>query len=1002
MAYYFRTHAGYLSLFGHLEGRSLRNNQIGAITAVTSHFSLSGEPALVAMPTGSGKSAVLMALAFALRPIRVLVVTPSVIVREQLAEGFGSLAILRGTGALSQDCPLPAVHEVTGYLETEADWAALEKFDVVVASPPSVSPREGKVARPPEGLFDLILVDEAHHEQAPTWQTLLECFPGARRVLCSATPFRNDRQALGARIVYHYPLEQAQKDGIFGQITFVPVQPGPNEDADVVIAQKAQALLNEDKKAGLDHRIMVRTSGKARAAALRKVYAEHTTLRLQEIHSGLTVKNIKKRIQALRDGELDGVICVDMMGEGFDFPNLKIAAIHAPHKSLPVTLQFIGRFARTGATGAPLGDARFIAEEHRIQHDEFRLFTSDPDDPDWREIIANLTDRRVQREVEKQEFLDTFEQTTTPPDRVKAARALSLGRLKPFHHVQVYQLPQESNFDLYGKPSLLPVIYAEVSADLKVAVLVWDEVKTPRWLKAPLLCDTRHHLAVVYFDEERRLLFLSSSQKETDIYEALLAGFAPDGAYEVHAPQLRRVMTGWKAPEIYSVGMRNRQAAIGQESYRILAGGAAHFAVSPRDGRRFTRGHAYGADVLETGKKTLGISSSYAKIWSLQYGELDTFIAWCRELAAKLGDSAADAQPAPLDLLDGGTVITVLPDPSVHMPMLADWPHDIYHHSNGELELTLQAPGQAPISLHPSELELRVRPEQSTVDALRFDIIHGDHAIACQLELTPQPRHSVLPGQSVTIERRHHNRPSTGLGLLLDSFAPSFWYDDLSHLTRNIAFKKLEFEPKVPDNVVKSLDWTAAGVDITAEVTCETPGLISIQNYLEEQLRGKHQIVFFDHDNGEAADYITLDLVEDEHNPVRIGLYHCKGTKPPRGGGPAAPGNRVEDLYEVLGQAVKCMRFRDRRLLLKHMLHREKKRPSKGRASRFVTGDQAELQRILTMPGHLVLPITVWVVQPGLDYERARKDPDPKTRTLFDNVLHFVLEQGSLFKVMCS
>lgn len=35
------------------------------------------------------------------------------------------------------------------------------------------------------------------------------------------------------------------------------------------------------------------------------------------------------------------------MGEGFDFPFLKIAAIHAPHQSLAVTLQFIGRFART-------------------------------------------------------------------------------------------------------------------------------------------------------------------------------------------------------------------------------------------------------------------------------------------------------------------------------------------------------------------------------------------------------------------------------------------------------------------------------------------------------------------------------------------------------------------------------------------------------------------------------------------------------------------------------
>ncbi|WP_346763412.1 hypothetical protein [Escherichia sp. E4694] len=35
-----------------------------------------------------------------------------------------------------------------------------------------------------------------------------------------------------------------------------------------------------------------------------------------------------------------------MLGEGYDLPNLKIAALHDHHKSLAVTLQFIGRFTR--------------------------------------------------------------------------------------------------------------------------------------------------------------------------------------------------------------------------------------------------------------------------------------------------------------------------------------------------------------------------------------------------------------------------------------------------------------------------------------------------------------------------------------------------------------------------------------------------------------------------------------------------------------------------------
>ncbi|MFH0298527.1 DEAD/DEAH box helicase family protein [Bradyrhizobium sp. 31Argb] len=45
----------------------LRMAQLSAIHAVAAHFSLRGDPAVVTMPTGSGKTAVLIAAAFVLR-----------------------------------------------------------------------------------------------------------------------------------------------------------------------------------------------------------------------------------------------------------------------------------------------------------------------------------------------------------------------------------------------------------------------------------------------------------------------------------------------------------------------------------------------------------------------------------------------------------------------------------------------------------------------------------------------------------------------------------------------------------------------------------------------------------------------------------------------------------------------------------------------------------------------------------------------------------------------
>lgn len=45
----------------------LRTAQLGAIHAIAAHFSTRHEPAVVTMPTGSGKTAVLLAAAFVLR-----------------------------------------------------------------------------------------------------------------------------------------------------------------------------------------------------------------------------------------------------------------------------------------------------------------------------------------------------------------------------------------------------------------------------------------------------------------------------------------------------------------------------------------------------------------------------------------------------------------------------------------------------------------------------------------------------------------------------------------------------------------------------------------------------------------------------------------------------------------------------------------------------------------------------------------------------------------------
>lgn len=73
------------------------------------------------------------------------------------------------------------------------------------------------------------------------------------------------------------------------------------------------------------------------------------------IYSGIS--NKKEILKSIKNGEHRIVVCVNMLGERFDLPQLKIAAVHDERQSLPITLQFIGRFTRT--SNIKLGEASF-------------------------------------------------------------------------------------------------------------------------------------------------------------------------------------------------------------------------------------------------------------------------------------------------------------------------------------------------------------------------------------------------------------------------------------------------------------------------------------------------------------------------------------------------------------------------------------------------------------------------------------------------------------------
>src|SRR6185369_6941144 len=139
---------------------------------------------------------------YILRANRVLAITPSRLVRNQITEEFAKLDRVKSTSAISRSILPPRVIEIKNRISTEEGWNELASYDVVVGTPNCVSPAYEDVAKPPEDFFDLILLDEAQHSPARTWNEILKAFPAAKKLLVTATPFRRDRQEIKGIFVF--------------------------------------------------------------------------------------------------------------------------------------------------------------------------------------------------------------------------------------------------------------------------------------------------------------------------------------------------------------------------------------------------------------------------------------------------------------------------------------------------------------------------------------------------------------------------------------------------------------------------------------------------------------------------------------------------------------------------------------------------------------------------------------------------------------------------------
>jgi superfamily II DNA or RNA helicase len=116
-----------------------------------------------------------------------------------------------------------------------------------------------------------LFIDEAHHVAAATWQRLKKKFEKQYILQFTATPFRNDGQLVGGKIIFNYPMRKALDEGYFKPVKFDPVLVFDKRKGDQAIAEKAIAQLRADSEK-YDHILMARVDSIDRAHEVYTLY----------------------------------------------------------------------------------------------------------------------------------------------------------------------------------------------------------------------------------------------------------------------------------------------------------------------------------------------------------------------------------------------------------------------------------------------------------------------------------------------------------------------------------------------------------------------------------------------------------------------------------------------------------------------------------------------------------------------------------------------------------
>jgi hypothetical protein len=583
-----------------------------------------------------------------------------------------------------------------------------------------------------------------------------------------------------------------------------------------MIAEKAVEQLKTDIANGYDHILMARVSNTKRANEIFNYYKKYQEFNPVQIHTGIkSVKEREKIRKKILSKEAKIVVCVDMLGEGFDLPELKIAVFHDIRKSLPITLQIVGRFTRVKS--GILGNATFIANIANTEvRDELKELYSQ--DADWNALLPMISE---DIDVEFESLMNFVSGFKNIPDQLPLQNietALSCVAYKTHTNNWTPENFTEGidRFDSYEKT------IHDINSQRNTLVVILGKNAPVKWGNIKGINELTWELYILYWSKQQNLLFIHNSNNN-GFFKKLAQAVAGGNVEKIQGGPVFRVLWDINRLKFNNVGLKESLGKL--INYTMRAGSDIGEALKDAQRENTVKSLLIGTGYEGGSKITMGCSFK-GRIWSQRKNNIDTFVKFCNHIGKKVLDETID----PNKILEG----TLLPERIFvrpkKMPIGIEWPEDFYKETETRYTFSIE---DKKIYLFEMDIVLISPSEEGE---LKFALKNENFQIEFKLELFKRRgiedfRFLKLDQKKVSIS---YGRAEQKLEEYFDENPPTIWFFDGSSLEGN-EYTVLT-KTAAPYQKSKIVAWNWEGINIRKESQGLKKDADSIQYRVIEKL----------------------------------------------------------------------------------------------------------------------------------------------------------------------